>query len=101
MDLIEFFREKYEEQGNIIIVIKQFNDLNTACPTQFEFTDVDVYDYYFRLRHGYATLENTTLRTTIISDIMEGCDGVCNYNEMVEWAEEHKITIIKQKGQTI
>lgn len=77
------------ESSNIkkIINVVEFTNLGTFCPTQFEFTDDEGNEYYFRLRHGYASLRNTTTEEYVIDyTVMIECDGVCDEEEMVYWA---------------
>ena len=71
-----------------------------ACPTIFEFTDFVDVPYYFRLRHGYARVsKDDSLRDEIVSGVFGEGDGVCSWNEVVEWAKEKGLLLIKPEEE--
>jgi len=59
-----------------------------GCPTIFEWKNKKGEDFYFRLRNGYARIVNKDTDELICSGSMNGCDGVCSFDEVKEWAKE-------------
>lgn len=83
-----------ETNTNIVIDVVTFNYLGLVCPTQFEFTDKQGVQFYFRLRHGIARLDNVTSGETILTGSMgNNFDGVCTTEDMVNWAARNNIYI--------
>ena len=82
--------------GYTIIEIESFMDLGSVCPTQMEFEDTEGHEYYFRLRHGYASLKDTTTNKDVIESCLmgEGLDGLCSTFDLFMWAESKKVIIV-------
>lgn len=67
-----------------IIIIAEYPEQTCyACPTIFEFNDINGEHYYFRLRHGWWRLENeTTCRILASGEASElDLDGICDWEE--------------------
>ena len=58
-----------------------------GCPTVFEWINEKGENIYFRLRHGYARIENETKGEIIICGDFEYGDGICSWKEVVKWAK--------------
>lgn len=81
-----------------VIHVAEFTNHNTVCPTQFTFEDKVGNEYYFRLRHGYASLERWDTDEVIISGSMgRDFDGSCDPEDMVNWALGHGVVIFGVK----
>ena len=65
-----------------------------ACPTIYDFDDVDGTSYYFRLRHGGARVVCEDADKTLIAGTMLGFYGSCNWEEAVEWMESEGLYLV-------
>lgn len=88
----------YKEINLIHIDIESCQKTCMGCPTIFEFTDKEGTNYYFRLRHGEARLECETTGETLCYEGMRGKDGVCDWEDVVNWALEHNIVLKYDRG---
>lgn len=67
-----------------------------ACPTIFDFTDIDGRPYYFRLRHGAWRLSYDDTEQTIVSgSAPSGIDGVCSWEEAVLMVAAQGVLLFK------
>lgn len=64
-----------------------------GCPTTFEWKNGKGEDIYFRLRHGYARIENESTNKIIIEGSFPYGDGVCSWEEAVKWAKENGLKL--------
>lgn len=71
---------------HIIIDVAVYVETCGGCPTIFDFKDTEGTNYYFRLRHGGARIECEDTNEILASGSMRGFDGVCNWNDAVQWA---------------
>lgn len=67
-----------------------------ACPTIFEFDDVEKNHYYFRVRHGCWRLQNETTDETIASGdaTVLDIDGCCTWDEARMLCASEKVFIM-------
>lgn len=63
-----------------------------ACPTIINFTDSNN-EYYFRLRHGYWKVVNTTIDEIIATGSTNSFDGICSWDEAKELMAEENLII--------
>ncbi len=78
---------------NIVIDVKSLEQSCGGCPTIYDFKDEEGINYYFRLRHGYARLDCEDTDETLCEGEMTGFDGVCNWDEMVDWVLKQGVKI--------
>lgn len=64
-----------------------------GCPTVFEWNNRKGHSIYFRLRNGSARIVNETKDKELINESMDGFDGVCNWKNVVEWAQSHGLIL--------
>lgn len=64
-----------------------------GCPTVFEWTNKKGHSIYFRLRHGYARITDETRNINIIEGSFPYGDGVCTWEEVVQWAKENGLKL--------
>lgn len=64
-----------------------------ACPTIFEWNNEYNNHFHFRLRHGYATIVNETTNTMVIEGDFPNRDGVCSWEEVIEWAQGYDLKL--------
>ena len=66
----------------------------SACPTIYDFDDVDGTSYYFRLRHGGARVVCVDMNKTLVAGTMFEESGSCDWEEAVEWMESEGLYLI-------
>lgn len=64
-----------------------------GCPTTFDFYDSEGTEYYFRLRHGSARIVCEGNKEVLLQESMDGFDGVCSWDEVIDWARKHGVMI--------
>lgn len=64
-----------------------------GCPMIFEWENRKGHVCYFRLRHGYAKIVNHTKDKIVLEDSMRGFDGVCQWDDVVEWASKYGVKL--------
>ena len=77
----------------------QVNNLKQTvfgCPTIFEWENKKGHSIYFRLRHGYGRIVNENKDKTLIEGIMIGFDGVCSWDDVVDWAKKNKLKLCQK-----
>lgn len=65
-----------------------------ACPTIFEWNDSHNRTYYFRLRHGHARICDDVTGRVLVSGVMDGLDGVCDWDEVKRWSKRMGLELV-------
>jgi len=87
------YKDFRKPQINIVIDVDSYENSCGGCPTIYDFKDKEGTNYYFRLRHGGARIECEDTGEILLSDSMNGFDGVCNWEDVVKWARNNGIVI--------
>ncbi|MFD0587619.1 hypothetical protein ACFQZE_06365 [Paenibacillus sp. GCM10027627] len=82
-----------KNENTIEIDIDECEMTCAGCPTIFDFVDRKGARYYFRLRHGFAYIDCEDNNETLISGDMIGFDGVCSWNDIVQWAKNEGVLL--------
>lgn len=81
------------------MVIKTINIINVRETksddfTVFWFQELDTgEEMMFRLRKGYGTLKVLMTGKTILSDVMVGFDGVCNFMNIQDFCRDRGVML--------
>lgn len=86
-------RPKEEVPVTIIINVSSLENSCGGCPTIYDFKDNEGTSYYFRLRHGGARIVCEDTDEVLLSGSMDGFDGVCDFDDVINWARENGIQI--------
>lgn len=88
----------YRRSIDVVIDVDPYSIEQTcgACPTIYEFKDVEGTPYYFRLRWGNARLVCEEDDVVLCSGIMGSeWDGCCSWDDFVNWARRNGIQIME------
>jgi hypothetical protein len=84
---------RIRRQADIEISVKSYEETCYGCPSIFEFEDYEGTKYHFRLRHGYARIVCEDTDEVLLSDSMNGFDGICSWDDARRWARINGIEI--------
>jgi len=74
--------------------IKNLKQHSVGCPTIFDFQEVESgTNYHFRLRHGSASVVNEDTDKIILGGPMPGFDGVCSWQNALDWMKSNGLTL--------
>lgn len=82
-----------KKQIDIVIDVDSFTCECIGYPTIYEFKDKEGTNYYFRLRHGYARIVCEDTDEILLSDSMNGFDGVCCWNDVIKWSRNNGVLL--------
>ena len=74
--------------------VLNFEQTCYGCPTVFEWDNKKGDHFYFRLRHGYAYIQNETSNTVVIKGNFPNADGICSWSEVKDWALSKNLKLI-------
>ena len=78
---------------DIVVEVKHYENTCGGCPTIYDFKDTEGTQYYFRLRNGGARIVCEDTDEVLTSGDMRGFDGVCGWDDVVEWAMKQGVLL--------
>lgn len=87
------YKDYREPKINIEIDVVSYEETCGGCPTIYCFKDDEGTSYYFHLRYGEAKLVCEDTKEILISGLMSGRDGICDWDDFVKWSRKNGVLI--------